>query len=80
MTTSKVIEGLQILAKYRYEEDGYDLGAEHDVIYAYSTDRSLEAADIDRMIELGWRQERENYDEDMTAKDYRREEGWYAFV
>lgn len=83
MTTKEVIEGLEILRPYYDKPDGHNIGADHDVIYAYATQRPLSDADVERMIALGWHQEhdgRGDYEEDMTLKDYRMEESWNAFV
>lgn len=82
MKTANVIEGLQILQKYRDQQDGYDLGAEHDVLYAYSTDRPLSEEDVNRMIELGWFQEDSDCPpgELFSAQYYDSEESWSAFV
>jgi hypothetical protein len=86
MKNSAVIEGLQILEKYRDKPDGYDLGAEHDVLYAYRTDRPVEQPDLDRLIELGWFQEEVDYGDDdetggeFAAKHYDPEESWTAYV
>lgn len=80
MRTKDIIEGLQILQEYRDDQDGYDYGAEHDVLYAYATDRPVEAADIDRLIELGWFQESCGDDDEFAAKHYDPEESWAAFT
>ena len=83
MRTKDVLEGLQILQKYRNDQDGFDLGAEHDVLYAYSTDKPVEGKDLDRMIELGWTQPETEYhktDEDFAVKHYNPEESWSCFV
>lgn len=81
MRTKDIIEGLQILQKYRDDQDGFDCGAEHDVFYVYATDRPVESSDIDRLIELGWFQEVSYGDDDeFAAKHYDPEESWAAFT
>ncbi len=86
MKTVEVIVGLQILQKYRDKQDGFGVGAEHDVIYVYKTVRPVEQPDLDRLIELGWFQEDVDYgddeetDGDFAAKHYDSEEGWTAYV
>jgi hypothetical protein len=80
MTTAKIIEGLTILEKYRNEPDGYNCGAEHDVLWAYATDKPVEGADLDRLIEMGWAQDRESYEEDFGPQHYNPEESWRAYT
>jgi hypothetical protein len=82
MKTKDIIEGLTILERYRDKPDGYNCDAEHDVLYAYATDRPVEQPDLARLIELGWFQEVE-YDEDdgeFTANVYDPEEAWACFT
>ena len=81
MITKNIIEGLCILEKYRDNIDGYDTGADHDVIYSYATDKPVEEADLNRLVELGWTQEYGIYDdsdscEEFTAKNYNPDESW----
>ena len=88
MRTTAIIEGLQILEKYRDKEDGFNCGAEHDVLYAYATDKPVESDDLNRLIELGWFQEEQHseYQEDeetngeFAAKHYDPEESWTCYV
>lgn len=82
MKTKDIIEGLLILEKYRDNVDGYNTGAEHDELFAYPTDRPVEQPDLDRLIELGWRQYGADIDEDeeFSAKHYDIEESWQCFV
>lgn len=81
MNTRELIEGLTILEKYRDKPGDYDCGAEHDVIYAYPTDKPVETVDVERLIELGWRQEDADTDEgDFEAKHYDPEQSWAAYV
>jgi len=65
MRTSAIIEGLQILEKYRDKPDGYHCSAEHDVLYVYATDRPVSAVDLDRLSELDW---------------FQSDEGWTCFT
>lgn len=81
MQTRAIIEGLTILQKYRNSQDGYDCGAEHDVLYAYATDRPVEQPDLDRLVELNWFQEDVGEDdEQFTAALYNPDEGWACFT
>lgn len=41
MNLKNFIEGINTLRPYYEEPDGYHLGAEHDEIYLYATDRPL---------------------------------------
>lgn len=82
MITKNIIEGLIILEKYRTIPDGYNTGAEHGQIYAYSTDDPVSVDDLNRLVELGWvQQEVENDDDDeFTAEHYDSDEGWSCYV
>ena len=82
MKTKDIIEGLSILEKYRKKPDGYNCGAQHDVLYAYATDKPVKQPDLDRLIELGWRQEDVDMgeDDDFAAKHYDPGESWYCFT
>lgn len=83
MKTSAIIEGLTILEKYRDKPDGYNCGAEHDVLYADATDRPVEQPDLDRLIELGWFQEDAYTDDDadeFVAVHYDPSECWACFT
>lgn len=88
MKTKDIIEGLVILQKYRDSQDGFETGAEHDMLYAYPTDRPVEQPDLDRLIELRWSQEDtlDNADEDdeddgeFKASQYNPESSWYCFT
>ena len=86
MKTSAIIEGMTILEKYRDKPDGYNCGAEHDVIYVYATPKSVEPDDLNRLVELGWVQEEVDYGDDeetggdFAAKHYDPEEGWACYT
>lgn len=81
MRTSAIIEGLTIIEKYRESPDGFNTGGEHDVIYAYPTDRVIGGEDLDRLIELGWIQEDADYDDDtFAAKHYDQAESWTCYT
>ena len=86
MKTKDIIEGLQILQKYRDKQDGYDTGAEHDILYAYKTSRPLEPQDLARMVELGWFQEAADYGDDeetggdFGVKHYDPDESWTCYT
>lgn len=85
MKTPAIIEGLSILQKYRNTPDAYHVGAEHDVIYAYQTDRPLKKKDLQRMVKLGWFQENADYQDDeetrgrFGVKHYDFEESWTCY-
>jgi hypothetical protein len=58
MKVTDIIEGLQIIQKYKPEnESDYHLRAEHDEIYVGSLDWVMSEQDKARMIELGWIQD-----------------------
>lgn len=50
----KFIEGMNILQKYFKDPAGYHIGADHDVIYVFKTDKSVSKEDKERLIALGW--------------------------
>jgi len=77
MNTADFIRGLDILMDYYDKRDSYHLGAEHDVIYAYATDRPLSPGDLQRVIDFGFHQEGV---ETFEAKHYDPSEGWAAYV
>jgi len=82
MTTNDIITGLQTLMPYYDNQNGHHTGAEHDILYAYTTDKPLSKEDIEKMIELGWHQEYDDidYDKDFDVSDYRADEGWQSYV
>ena len=80
MNTAEVLEGLNILQKYRTKPNGYHLGAEHDVLYAFATDLPVSEDDLKRLYELGWEQHEVKSNDDDTPGPYDPEEGWAAFV
>ena len=84
MKTVEIIEGLTILQKYRTSQAGYNVGAEHDVLYAYATDTPVSPEDLARLIELGWFQDTDFGDDeetgDFAAKHYDPDESWECFV
>ena len=79
MTTDNVIAGIQLLQKYR-DKSGHDLGAEHDVIYAYPTPYRLSDEDLELMIQYGWHQDVEYAGEDFAPCDYAPDESWMCYV
>lgn len=81
MKTCDIVEGIQILAKYRNKQ-GWDLGAAHDVIYCFATDKPVGAEDLQRLVDLGWCQEDADYDpgEGFKVENYDPEESWTAYV
>jgi hypothetical protein len=79
MRTIHLISGLKTLQPYYIDQAGYHNGADHDVFYAYSTDRPLSEEDVKHMVDLGWFQEVKHDDEFMYT-DYDPSEGWLAYV
>lgn len=79
MQTKNLIDGIILLDAYRDVKNGFDLGADHDVIYCYATDRPLQLKDIERMLDLGWFQD-DGCSEDTGPSAYISEESWWAYV
>lgn len=63
MTIDNLIAGILILRPY-YDTDGHHVGAEHDQIYLYKTDKPLSTEDVLKMRALGWFQESDEEDEE----------------
>jgi hypothetical protein len=82
MKTKNIIEGLLTLQPYYDDSDGYNIGTEYDVLYAYKTDRPLSADDVENMVALGWYQNYDglNEDGDFSSADYRPGESWVAYT
>lgn len=81
MQTAAIIEGMTILEKYRNREDGFNTGAEHDVIYAYATDKPVSTEDLERLVKLGWFQgDVDCGEEKFAAKHYDPQESWKCFA
>lgn len=54
MKRTKFLLGLNILSKYYNGGNEYTMGAEHDQIYAYATDRPLSEEDWYKLTGYGW--------------------------
>ena len=82
MKLSKFIAGLTVLRPHYTGEDGYHLGAEHDVIYLYPTDTPLSRDEVAALLALGWMQENteRNDDGEMEVEHYDPTEGWRVFA
>jgi len=83
MKTKDIIAGMTILLSYYNDQDGYNVGCEHDELRMYPTDSPLSPEDLGKMIALGWHQEhdgRGDYSESFSLKHYRPEEAWVSYV
>jgi hypothetical protein len=82
MELGNIIDGLQLLRQYYNDQNGYKTGADHDVLYAYPTDRPISPEDVKRLAELGWYQPEVAVGEDYGWKpeNYDPGEGWAAFT
>lgn len=56
MKLSALADAVNILRPYYNDPDGYHVGAEHDEIFLYTTDKPLSAEDVAKMRSLGWSQ------------------------
>jgi hypothetical protein len=54
MDSNKIIEGINIIAKYAPEGNDYYLQPGHDQIWCGGFEWVTEQKDIDRLKELGW--------------------------
>ena len=81
MKMFEFLAGIAILSPHYVTPNGYNLGADHDVIYAYSTDTPLSEEEVKQMKGLGWIQEDVGSDEDDEDNvPYDSEEGWAVYV
>ncbi len=83
MTLSKVIEALLIVQPY-FNEDGYHIGTDHDKIFIYKTDIPMTIEDAKRLVDLGFRQDKDGIragDKDGEYEgEYNPNSDWAAFV
>ena len=80
MTTKDFVEGLNLLLPYYDDPEGYCLGADHDIIYIYGTEKPLPKTTIKRLCELGFFQPEVDCEDDFQPVNYNPEEGWAVFV
>lgn len=77
MNLKKVLVGIEVLKKYYKTDEEYNIGAEHDIIYMFPTDEPMLKEDILTMIELGWIQDKIEFN---GVDDYDHQESWAAYV
>jgi hypothetical protein len=83
MRLTDLIEGLDIFKTYFDDTTGYHVGAEHDVIYVFPTDRPVSEEDVERLIALDWHQEDveiEDEDADFSPEHYSPDETWSHYT
>lgn len=82
MKLNNFIQGLQTLQPYYKDQNGFHIGAEHDIFYAYATDTELSKEIVVKMCELGWFQPEAPTDEEgeFGPENYTPDEGWAAFT
>lgn len=80
MTTDKIIAGINILSPYYAKPHGYNLGADHDVLYMYATERPVSEDDRRKLIELGWGQEACCVEGEYKLEHYNPDESWSAYL
>ena len=77
----KFLKGIAIIQPYYDDPKGYHLGAEHDTIYIYATDRPMGNDDVADLMQLGFFQPDVRVDKDEhTVEDYDPEEGWAIYI
>lgn len=81
MKFSELLAGLNILASYYDNRDDYHTAVGHSVLYCFETDHPLSPEDVQRLIDLGWRQD-VDYDEndEFTVACYEPSTTWEAFT
>jgi hypothetical protein len=77
MNLPNFIEGINILRPYYDDPDGYQLGAEHDQIYLYATQKPLPPEAVARLHALGWFQP--DQDSEEGPAPYNPDDGWSVF-
>lgn len=78
MLFSSILEGLQIFRKY-FVLDGYYVSAYHQEIRILPTSTPIYVGtDLERLYDLGWRQEGDNRDDPDSPKPYDSIKGWIA--
>lgn len=76
MDVKNFLEGMHTLRPYYTHPDGYNMGAEHDIIYMYATNKPLTESDVQKMFALGWFQPECIVDGDHGPYSF--EDGWAA--
>ena len=74
MNLKNLMAGLNLLLPYYDDPDGYNIGAEHDIFYAYATDEVLPDEVAAKMFGLGWVQP------DGEDEVYCSTESWAAYT
>lgn len=82
MNLSEILGGIETLRPFYEKPDGFHVGAEHDVVYLYATDKPLTPEAVAKMVEFGWFQEGAEYDprDGFKAENYDPSESWTAYV
>jgi hypothetical protein len=75
-----MLSGIEILKPYYNDPHGYNIGADHDIIYFYATDTPLSEADQKRMFDLGFNQCDSEESEDGEHTIYDPENSWSCYV
>ena len=79
MNLANFLEGVAIIKPFYNDQDGFHLGAEHDQIYLYATDKPMDDATVARLRELGWFQDEAENDADGKPI-YDPSSRWSVFV
>jgi hypothetical protein len=79
MNTLNFMTGLSILMKYKDNPNGYNIGADHDEIYVWATDKPVSEVDLARLYDLTWFQSGIETDAEGNPI-YDPNESWKAFV
>ncbi len=78
MKLKHLADAIAILIPYYDDPNGYHVGAEHDEIFLYETDRPLSPEDVQRMVAMGWSQD--GGADEESPEDYRPDLGWKHFT
>lgn len=80
MNLKGMLAGIQTAQPFYEKPEGYHLGAEHDQIWLYKTDRPMDTEAVQKMIDAGWFQEDVEYDDEFKAANYDPEESWTCYT
>lgn len=80
MKIKDILTGIEILRPYYSDPDGYNVGADHDIIYLYATDRPLPLDSAQQLFALRWNQCDSEESEDGEYTVYDPENSWSCYV
>jgi hypothetical protein len=74
MKLNELKAAIEILTKYYNNPAGYHVGADHDQIYFFRVDKSMDDKDIEKLRDLGF------FQPHVNDEVYNPQEGWSAYT